>query len=98
MKKRFRFHLMIDDEQVGEDGVIEIDQSVLDEGLTDDFKSTFYDLHDEAGVAAHIAWSMVVRRWKMSEIEGWMSDDSLATIIDYPMGYDAYQCNAEELE
>jgi len=94
--RRFKFRITIDDEPVGEEGLIEIDQSVLDEALTEEWKSVFYDLEDEAGVASHIAWSMVIRGWRMSEIEGWLSDDDSAVIIEYPSGWNDFGCEAEE--
>jgi len=94
--RKFKFTIEVASAEVGE-GVIELDQQVVDEGLSDEFKKNFYDLNDAEGVAAHIAQRMVQWDEKLSQIEGWLLPDEMAKLVDYPHGYDNFEFSAEEI-
>lgn len=99
MNKLFKFQLTVGGEPAGDSGVISINQSILDEGLSKEFKDVFYDLEDEAGVAAHLAWQLLVNDYQSlpERIEGWNIKPGQVFIVQYPQGWNDYGCEAEEL-
>jgi hypothetical protein len=65
---------------------IAIDQKVIDEALSQDWKDTFYDLKNAEGVAAHIARNMFINDdYSLSASEGFHGmNSSLIEILIYP--------------
>lgn len=95
--RRFNFKIFANSEYLGE-GTIEIDQSVLDQGNSDEFKKYFWTFADDEKIAAHIAWRMVVWDEKLSEIEGFMMPNELAKLVEYPHRYNDFEFIATESE
>jgi len=95
--RRFVFHMMIDGEQVGENGEILLDQSVID-SVDDEWRSVFYpSVRTPEDIAAFIAGNMVRWNLELSKLEGFMMPDELVEIISYPALYDDYSCEAVEV-
>lgn len=95
--RKFRFTISVDDNETGQ-GIIELDESVIVEGLSEEFKKYFYDLHTPEGVASHIAWCMVVRDLYPEVIEGWLIlNKDTAKITHFPSGYNDFEVTAEEI-
>jgi len=63
---------------------IAVDQKLIDEVLSDEWKNVFYDLKNAEGVAAHIARNMGCYDYTLSDMEGFGSDESLVKILVWP--------------
>ena len=64
---------------------IAIDQSVIDNALSEDFVDSLYDLRNAEGVAGHLAKLMGIYDYRLSEIEGFYGFNSdLIYILSYP--------------
>jgi len=93
--RRFNFSVSVNDEDVT-DGIIDIDQSIIDIALNPKWKNVFFDLGDAEGVAAHIAWIICHQKEKLSSYEGFLGiDDKLVKVIEYP--YFDYKYVASEV-
>jgi hypothetical protein len=95
MRRTFNFKMKIAGEEVA-DGAIELDQSVIDQAKGAEFEKYFFTFESDEEIAAYIARHMIVLDEKLSEIEGFMMDDGLAKIVNYPSGFDAFEFEAEE--
>lgn len=96
--RTFRFTISVDDNETGQ-GIIEIDNEIIEEGLSEEFKKYFYDLRTPEGVASHLAWAMVVRGYEPEQIEGWTNlNKDTVVITRYPSGYDDFEVTAEEIK
>jgi hypothetical protein len=49
---------------------IEIHQAVFD-AVDDDWRASFYDLHTDEEIAAHIGYNMVINRASLNQLDGW---------------------------
>ena len=67
--RKFKFSVQCNDEDVSE-GIIEIDQSIIDIALDPSWKNVFYDLVDAEGVASHVAWILCYHKERLSTFEG----------------------------
>lgn len=75
-KKRRKFKVVF---QVEVD--VEVDDDVVQDALSDDFKSSHYELDDAAGVAHHLAYNFVCNRAKLSNLDGFAEwDDEKAKL------------------
>ena len=93
--RKFKFSVQCNDEDVSE-GIIEIDQSIIDIALDPSWKNVFYDLVDAEGVASHVAWILCYHKERLSTFEGFLGiDDSLVKIIENP--YFDWEYTAEEI-
>jgi hypothetical protein len=95
MRRTFNFKMKIAGEEVA-DGAIELDQSVIDQAKSEEFKRYFFTFDGDEEIAAYIARHMIVLEERLSEIEGFMMDNDLAKIVNYPSGFDAFEFEAEE--
>ena len=60
-------------------------------------KAVFFESDED--FAAHLAWRIVVRKEKLSEIEGFEHlSDRLARVVEYPVGYNQFSFSAQEQE
>jgi hypothetical protein len=87
MGRKFKFTLtgFMDDYN----GVIEIDQSVIDTAMNKDWQSVFYDMPDEESVVSFLAYNMTINDYyDFRSIEGFCGnrnwDGSEVKIIDKP--------------
>ncbi len=94
--RRFKFQVSVGDQEVAE-GLIELDQSVIDQAHSEEFRRYFLTFQNDSEVAAHIAWYMIVSKIDLSEIEGFMMPGELAKIIEYPEGRDLLEFSAVEV-
>lgn len=97
--RRFKFQMLNygNDVEVGDEGIIEIDQSVIDYAYTDEYKENFHKFDSDDEIVSHIVYNFIVNRISLSTLEGFMMDDGLAKIVDYPFGYDNFGVRSEEL-
>jgi hypothetical protein len=64
--------------------IIGIDNAVI-AAVDDYWRSQFYDLHDSTDIAEHIAVNLVLRRVKLSYLDGWADQpDDRAVVLDGP--------------
>jgi hypothetical protein len=96
MRRIFNFKTTIAGREVA-DGAIELDQSVIDQAKSEEFKKYFYDFDSDDEIAALVARQMIVFEQKLSEIEVFMMDNDLAKIVNYPSGFDDFEFEAEEV-
>ncbi len=97
MKRRFKFHITANGEEVGSEGIIEVDQTVIDYAKSDEYKESFHTFHTDNDIAAHLAYNFVVNREDLSSLEGFMMDTSLAKITKYPYDWNDFGVDAEEI-
>jgi len=65
---------------------IEIDDDVVQDALSEDFKASFYKLDDAAGVAEHLAYNFIANRAKLGSLDGfahWPDDKAKMTHEDW---------------
>lgn len=75
-KRRFRVILHCDDI------VIELDERVIDV-VDDEWRNHLYQLTTPEEIAAHVAYNLVVNKWRLSTLDGWADQpDSNARIVD----------------
>lgn len=95
--RTFKFHMQVDGEDVGDEGIIEIDQSVIDYAYSEEFKKDFYTFYDDESIINHIVYNFVINHEKLSSLEGFIMSDDLAKIIQYPHGYNKFDISSEEI-
>lgn len=95
--RRFSFGVSIGDCEVSS-GVIEIEDLIFQILRKEEKeKERFFDSDED--FAAHLAWRMVVRKERLSDIEGFeYLSDRLARVVEYPTGYNHFTFSAEEQE
>lgn len=63
------------------DCTVEIDSKVIDR-VDDEWRKHLYDLKSERDIVEHIAYNLVINRYRLSELDGWADmDDSMARIV-----------------
>jgi len=94
---RFKVSFELDGWEV-DDGVIELDQKVIDQ-VDDEWRSFFYPSMDTPErVAEMIAYNLVVNNTSLSGIDGFADlDDDMARMIEWPMGLDDFDVIAERI-
>jgi hypothetical protein len=75
---------------------IQLDERVID-AVTDEWRSNFYNLHTPEEIAQHIAYNIVIHKWKLSDLDGWADmPDEYAKIMEWP-NLDQWETTAKEL-
>ena len=94
---RFRVFFELDGIEI-DDGVIEIDQRVIDQ-VDDEWRSFFYPSVDTPErVAEMVAYNLVVNNNSLSHIDGFADlDDDMARMIEWPTGLDDFDVIAERI-
>lgn len=59
--RRFRFQVSVGGQEVSE-GIIDVDQSVIDRANTDEFQRYFHKFDDDGQIPAYIAYHMIVSK------------------------------------
>jgi hypothetical protein len=96
--RRFGFHITIGDCELAS-GVIEIEDLVFSILRKEETEREIVVFDNDADFAAHLAWRLVVRKERLSDIEGFQYlSDRLARIVEYPVGYNDFQFSATEQE
>lgn len=61
---------------------IEIDDAVLDQ-VDDDWRKNFYNLQGAPEIAAHIAFNVIVNRYRLTQLDGFADlKDSMVHVIE----------------
>ena len=94
--RRFKFQVSVGGQEVAE-GLIELDQAVIERAHSEEFRKYFLTFQNDSEVAAHIAYFMIVNKTDLSEIEGFMMPSVLARIVDYPQTCDYFEFGAVEV-
>jgi hypothetical protein len=96
--RRFKFQVSVGGKEVSE-GIIDLDQSVIDQANSKEFRRYFHTFRDDNQIAAHIAYNMIVNKSALPEIEGFMMPRprGLAKIVEYPEGFDLFEFDAKEV-
>ena len=98
MKRKFRVTFELDGNEI-DDGVIELDQRVIDQ-VDDEWRSFFYpSIKTPEQIASIIARCMCVFNSKLSDLDGFadLSND-MAQMIEYPQGLDDFDVTAKEVK
>ena len=93
--RRFKFQVSVGGQEVSE-GMIDLDQSVIDRANTDEFKRYFHKFDDDGQIAAYIAYYMIVSKLGLPDIEGFRMPRDLAQIVEYPQAADHFEFEAME--
>jgi hypothetical protein len=95
MKRKFEITFELDYSEVGT-GIIELDQAVID-AVTDEWRTSFYNLHTPEGIAEHIAFAMMVRDYKLNDLDGWANlPNDFAIVLEKPI-LDDFDISAKEI-
>lgn len=98
MKRKFKVTFELEDFEISE-GVIELDQKVID-AVDEEWLKMFYkSLTTPEKIAAHIAFNMCVNDYiRLTQLDGWADlDDSYAKMIEWPQGLDDFSVTAKEI-
>ena len=77
------------------DVIIELDDKVIDV-VDDEWRSQLYDLHTPEDIAEHIAFNLVINKWRLSSLDGWADQpDENAKMVDD--GREYMEIEADEL-
>jgi len=58
---------------------VDVEQTIIDDALSDDFKEAFYDLKAATGVVEHLAYNHLRNRASLTQIDGfaqWSDGDA----------------------
>jgi hypothetical protein len=95
MKRKFEITFELGYNDVGT-GVIELDQAVID-AVTNEWRHLFYNLQTPNEIAEHIAFAMMVRDYKLSDLDGWANlPNDFAIILEKPV-LDDFEITAKEI-
>jgi hypothetical protein len=73
---------------------LEIDEEVLKDAQSEDFRASFYKLDDDAAVARHLAYNLVSNRVSLSHLDGFAHwDMDRAKLVDED--WDFVECTEE---
>jgi hypothetical protein len=64
------------------DAEVSIDERLLEDVLTEEWRSSFYPLHTPADVAEHLAFNLIQGR-SLSSLDGFADQDSLRVHLDF---------------
>lgn len=73
---------------------LEVDDDVVQDALTEDFRGSFYKLDGAAGVAEHLAYNFIANRAKLGNLDGfahWPDDKAKMTHEDW----ESVECTEE---
>ena len=94
--RQFKFQVSVGGQEVAE-GLIELDQAVIEWAHSEEFRKYFLTFQNDSEVAAHIAYFMIVNKIDLSQIEGFMMPGRLARIVEYPQTCDYLAFDAVEV-
>ena len=98
MKRKFNVKFELDGWEVS-NGIIELDQKVIDV-VDDEWRKELYSsLTTPEKIAAHIAYGMCIHNANLTSMDGWADlDNSFAKIIVWPQGLDDFDVIATEIK
>lgn len=87
MRRKFRVVFEVEAE-------IEVDDEVLKDAQSDDFRASFYKLDGDAAVAQHLVYNFVANRAKLNVLDGFAHwDEGKAKLVDED--WDFVECTEE---
>jgi hypothetical protein len=96
--RRFGFHITVGDCELAS-GVIEIEDLIFSILRKEETEREIVVFDSDEDFAAHLAWRIVTRKERISDIEGFeYVSDRLVRIVEYPTGYNDFQFTATEIE
>jgi hypothetical protein len=96
--RRFGFHITIGDCELAS-GVIEIEDLIFSILHREEKEREIVVFDNDEDFAAHLAWRLVVRKERISDIQGFeYLSDRLVRIVEYPDGYNDFKFSAVEIQ